>query len=290
MVNNSNNDATAFLRMMLTELGEDSIAQLIEWRRRCIRYMTAAASGKYTIILSYLTDLNNDIDNPPARPELEGLTDEQITTVWMSLLNTHLKNKGEREVARRAFFEVMMGQTGGALRSELHSLADFDTRQSTGDIIWLWMTIEELVSGAHVGRNWPPMVVLRQMTRIINITQGSNESLEDYHHRFNTEVEGTINAGINLGAHPLLAEMGNLFADNGEADDAVLVAAWLRGLRNKFSSYNDALHNNYLINRGFTYPRNLGEALAGVLTFVHERSANADGSRQGVTFNQGNQG
>jgi len=103
MVNN-NNDGNAFLRMILTELGEDSIAQLIKWRRRCIRYMTAAAAGKYTIILSYLTDLNNDMDNPPERPVLEGLTDEQITTVWMSLLNNHLKNKGDREVARRAFF------------------------------------------------------------------------------------------------------------------------------------------------------------------------------------------
>jgi len=75
--------------------------------------------------------LNNDVDNPPERPALVGPTDEQNMTVWISQLNNHLKNKGECEVARRLFFEVMMGQTGGSLRSELHSLADFETRQST---------------------------------------------------------------------------------------------------------------------------------------------------------------
>jgi len=46
--------------------------------------MTAAAANKYTIILSYLTEMNNDVDNPPERPTLAGLTDEQNMTVWIS--------------------------------------------------------------------------------------------------------------------------------------------------------------------------------------------------------------
>ena len=204
------------------------------------------ASGKYNALLSYLDDLNDDIDNQPERPVVNGATDEQITTIWIILIGSHLKAKGEREVSRQAFFEVMMGQTGGALRSALHGLDNFDTRKSTGDIIWLWTTIEDLVSGMHVGRNWPPLVVLRQITRIICTTQGAAETIKEYHHRFTTKVEGAINAGINLGGHPLLAEQGALFADNGEANDAIIVAAWLHGLRDKFSDYADALHNTTL--------------------------------------------
>ena len=89
----------------------------------------------------------------------------------------------------------MMGQVGGQLLSSLLALDEFETRQTTGDIIWLWHRIADLVSGAHVGRNWPANVVLCTIIRIACAKQGPTESIEDYHLRFTTELEG-VNVNV----------------------------------------------------------------------------------------------
>jgi len=118
------------------------------------------------------------------------------------------------------------------------------------------------------------------------------ETLEEYYHRFNLEVEGVITAGINFGGHPLLAENG-LFQDAGQADDAIVVSAWLHGLREEYGDYRNALRTNFGIHGGFVYPRDLGAALDGVLTHFQGaggEGAGPDGAREGVTFNQGTDG
>jgi len=198
-----------------------------------------------------------------------------------------------RATSRRALFSIMHGQTGGALRSALEAQTEFQASQTSGDIVWLWKKIGDLATGAHIGRNWPPDVAREQLVRVMTVRQGRTETLEEYHHRFTVEVEGIRAAGVNYGGHPILAGMvgtNGLFADDDQADEAIIVSAWLHGLRDEFREYLAALRNNFLMNRGSGYPMNLGDAMQGVLTYVNTRVEGRDEAREGVTFNQGANG
>ena len=243
MSNRSNNNKGNFLRYTLKEVGMSDTVMLIEWQRLAVRYAATGSSARYFPLLPYIQDLNEDIDEAPRIEEAANplLTAEGVQAVYQSLVIAANNKRRERATLKRAFFTVMMGQVGGQLLSSLLALDGFTTRQTTGDIIWLWRKIEELVSGAHVGRNWPANVILRTVIRIACTKQGPTESIEDYHLRFSTEVEGAANAGIDLSDWT-----NDLFANIRGNGEGVLVAAWINGLRAEYSGYRNTLHNNYV--------------------------------------------
>ena len=289
----SNNNHLIFLRTTLSRTGSPDSTDLIKWRKYCKYFMLSGAGGKYASLIPYINDLNHGIDKPPKRPkpeEVGGMDEGKINQIYISLMGEHMKQKVLRATSRHALFAIMHGQTGGALRSALEAQSEFQASQTSGDIVWLWKTIEDLASGAHIGQNWLSDVAREQLVRVVMVRQGRNETLEEYHHCFTVEVEGISTAGVNYGGHSMLEGMDGpdeLFADPSQADEAIIVSAWLHGLRNKYREYLAALRNNYLLNGGSVYPRNLGDAMQGVLTFVNTRAEGRDEAREGVTFNQG---
>ena len=54
-----------FLCTKLSKTGCSNLTELITWRHNGKRYATVGAGAKYTLLLSYINDLNYDIDTPP---------------------------------------------------------------------------------------------------------------------------------------------------------------------------------------------------------------------------------
>ena len=98
-------------------------------------------------------------------------------------------DRGDRlKVNLSKIFSLIVGQCTDSLRSILENLDDFKARKRNGDIVWLLEHAKISLSGITQNCN-KRHVFFNCLRRLLNLTQGENESIDSFLKRFNSTVQ-----------------------------------------------------------------------------------------------------